>query len=98
LKGTWDAVYDADPEAQLFLSWMWMSKWLGDVIQPWIVVAARPEGGFDILSHFWALKWGGLFGRSLASVQRTDRTMLRHCFDEGALYMPVPWEGQRRRK
>jgi len=252
LKGTWEAVYDADPEAQLFLSWMWMSKWLSDVVKQWIVLAARPEGGahvaffplrvhtrlnkggglyneiqvacqatadytgficrpehedtaipalgaclaamkwgkldlryfsasdkrlnlfldefpgrdfkvkspdtspmgdgvdygvslyvdlpdswetylgeklsaktrqrvrnylrkvesgdrfritnadpatierdLDILAGFWASKWGGQFGRSLASVQRTDRTMLRHCFDQGVLYMPVLWEGER---
>jgi CelD/BcsL family acetyltransferase involved in cellulose biosynthesis len=254
LRGQWEAVYDADPEAQLFLSWMWMSKWLGDVITPWIVLAARPDGdgqdhvaffplrihtrirkgggffteiqvacqetadytGFicrpecedeaipalakflaamhwatldlryfsasdtrlnlfldefsartfkikvperdpestgvdyrvslyvdlpeswdtylgeklsaktrqrvrnflrkvedadrfrityaeqdtierdlDILARFWALKWGDQLGKNLAHVQTTDRTMLRHCFDEGVLFMPVLWEGER---
>jgi hypothetical protein len=48
LKHEWDAVYDADPESQLFLSWMWMSKWFGDVIKPWIVLAACPEGGSHV--------------------------------------------------
>ena len=28
LEDNWNAVYDADPEAQVFLSWKWLSGWL----------------------------------------------------------------------
>jgi tetratricopeptide (TPR) repeat protein len=43
LKRDWDSVYDADPEAQLFLSWTWMSKWVETLTGPWFVLAARPH-------------------------------------------------------
>ena len=254
LRRDWDAVYDSDPESHFFLSWTWMSKWLGDVIQPWIVLAARPETGemgyvaffplrvqtrlrkdgvlfnelqvacqatndftglicrpehdndaipamarhlaamkwavldltwvrasdkrfelllsgfverefkvnvpetpagegdtdyrvslyvdlpttwdayldeklsaktrqrirnylrkveggdrfrvtypteatierdLDILLRFWAARWGHEVRGKLSSIQEIDRTMLRHCFDEGVLFMPVLWEGER---
>jgi hypothetical protein len=36
-----------------------------------------------------------MYGRGLAGVQRIDRIMLRHCFDEGVLFMPMLWEGDR---
>jgi tetratricopeptide (TPR) repeat protein len=42
LKVDWEAVYDADPEAQFFLSWSWMVDWLPRVAGPWFVLAARP--------------------------------------------------------
>jgi tetratricopeptide (TPR) repeat protein len=41
LRANWDAVYDADPEAQFFLSWPWMSKWLGTLSHPWFVLGAK---------------------------------------------------------
>ncbi len=49
----------------------------------------------DILFRMWALKWGDQYGSRTATVQRTDRAMIRHCFDEGLLYMPVLWDGDR---
>ncbi|MCP4303585.1 MAG: GNAT family N-acetyltransferase, partial [bacterium] len=42
LKQNWEAVYSADPEAQYFLSWPWMSKWLKTAIKSWVVLAVRP--------------------------------------------------------
>jgi tetratricopeptide (TPR) repeat protein len=43
VRGDWEAVYDADPEAQFFLSWTWLSGWLGSLGTPWFVLAARPN-------------------------------------------------------
>src|SRR5262245_51054529 len=43
LRPNWDAVYDADPDAQFFLSWTWMSRWLPAIGTPWFVLAARPD-------------------------------------------------------
>src|SRR5262245_61205288 len=43
LRANWDAVYDADPEAQFFLSWTWMSKWLSSVDKAWFVLAAKAD-------------------------------------------------------
>jgi len=45
LRANWDAVYDADPEAQFFLCWTWMSKWLASIDKPWFILAARPDAG-----------------------------------------------------
>jgi CelD/BcsL family acetyltransferase involved in cellulose biosynthesis len=44
LRDDWDAVYEADPEAQFFLSWTWMSCWLAAIDSPWFILAARPDG------------------------------------------------------
>jgi len=43
LEANWNAVYDADPEAHLFLSWTWMSVWLPAIAKPWCVLAAAPD-------------------------------------------------------
>ena len=40
LKDNWDRVYDADPEAQFFLSWTWLSQWL-PVRPNWFILAAK---------------------------------------------------------
>ena len=43
LRPQWDAVYHADPEAQFFLSWTWMSKWLPMLEGPWFILAVKPD-------------------------------------------------------
>ena len=47
LKDNWHALYDADPEAQLFLSWEWMSRWLAQLQGPWFILAAREDSHAD---------------------------------------------------
>jgi CelD/BcsL family acetyltransferase involved in cellulose biosynthesis len=41
LKSNWDAVYEADPEAQLYMSWMWIAGWFERLGCQWIVLAAK---------------------------------------------------------
>ncbi|WP_052213608.1 GNAT family N-acetyltransferase [Belnapia sp. F-4-1] len=41
LRPAWDAVYDADPEAQFFLSWPWLSGRLQELGRAWFVLVAR---------------------------------------------------------
>ncbi len=41
LEQNWNAVYDADPEAQIFLSWKWLSGWLAHIEGPWFILAAK---------------------------------------------------------
>jgi CelD/BcsL family acetyltransferase involved in cellulose biosynthesis len=41
LRANWDAVYQADPEAQLFLTWRWLSDWLAVYRTVWFVLAAK---------------------------------------------------------
>lgn len=45
VRANWDAVYGADPDAHVFLSWTWMSRWLPHIGAPWFVLAARPDAG-----------------------------------------------------
>ncbi|EGP07838.1 cellulose biosynthesis protein [Bradyrhizobiaceae bacterium SG-6C] len=47
LESNWNALYDADPDAQLFISWKWLSGWLTQISSPWFVLAAKPEGKPD---------------------------------------------------
>jgi hypothetical protein len=44
LREAWDAVYDADPDAQVFVSWRWMATWLNRR-----EVDGRNAGGWVIL-------------------------------------------------
>jgi hypothetical protein len=42
LREHWDAVYFADPEAQFFLSWTWLSGYLKGTPK-WFILAAKPD-------------------------------------------------------
>ncbi len=52
LRPQWDAVYRADPEAQFFLSWTWMSKWLPMLEGPWFILAVTRTAGLDYVGFF----------------------------------------------
>lgn len=57
LENNWNAVYDADPDAQLFLSWKWLSGWLQQVPGPWLILAARETEEEDgPYVAFWPLR------------------------------------------
>ena len=47
LEENWNAVYDADPDAQLFMSWKWLSGWLGQISNPWLVLGAKASERVD---------------------------------------------------
>jgi tetratricopeptide (TPR) repeat protein len=47
LEDNWNAVYDADPEAQIFLSWKWLSGWLAHSEGPWFILAAKARDSAD---------------------------------------------------
>jgi len=51
-RAEWDAAYEADPEAQFFLSWTWMSRWLAVLDKPWFILAARPDGEAAYVAFF----------------------------------------------
>src|SRR5262245_21580363 len=55
LQADWDAVYDADPEAQFFLSWTWMWRWLTAIEKPWFVLAAAPDAESSSYVAFFPL-------------------------------------------
>jgi len=41
IEADWNAAYDADPDANVFLSWKWMRDWLSLIPGPWFILAAR---------------------------------------------------------
>jgi CelD/BcsL family acetyltransferase involved in cellulose biosynthesis len=50
LKDNWDRLYAADPAAHFFLSWSWISNWLHDDENWFVVAVRRPKD-----SHYCAL-------------------------------------------
>lgn len=57
IEDNWNAVYDADPDAQLFLSWKWLAGWLRQIAGPWLILAAREsdDDGAPYVA-FWPLR------------------------------------------
>jgi hypothetical protein len=51
LEDDWEAVYAADPEAQFFLSWTWLSVWLKGTPK-WYVLVARLDASSPPVAFF----------------------------------------------
>jgi CelD/BcsL family acetyltransferase involved in cellulose biosynthesis len=47
LEQDWNALYDADPDAQLFMSWQWLSGWLRQISSPWVILGAKANERAD---------------------------------------------------
>jgi CelD/BcsL family acetyltransferase involved in cellulose biosynthesis len=41
IRSNWETVYQADPEAQLFMSWTWITGWFEGLGVQWFVLAAK---------------------------------------------------------
>ncbi len=52
IRKNWDAIYEADPQAQFFLSWVWLSGWFQAKDHPWFVLAARPDNTSSYVAFF----------------------------------------------
>jgi len=59
LKRDWDSVYRADPEAQFFLSWTWMSSWLSVIGRQnrWVILAAKLHADSSTYVAFFPLRF-----------------------------------------
>ncbi|MCH8182876.1 MAG: GNAT family N-acetyltransferase [Proteobacteria bacterium] len=55
VRRDWDSVYEADPEAQFFISWTWISKWF-ERRKQWFVLAAKPTADASEYVGFFPLK------------------------------------------
>ena len=42
LRPEWDALYEADPESHVFLSWFWIHGYVKKVWSNWFILAAKP--------------------------------------------------------
>ena len=58
LRNNWDAVYEADPEARFFLSWMWLSQWLPALRTHWLILAVKPKADASDYIAFFPLRIG----------------------------------------
>jgi tetratricopeptide (TPR) repeat protein len=74
LKDNWDAVYDSDPEAQIFLSWPWIANWFRKLDCPWVILAAKPSAASSSYVAFFPLqlqtKQTGRLEDALASFEK----------------------------
>ncbi len=64
LRSNWDSVYSADPEAQFFLSWIWMSQLFTRRSENWCVLAAMPSGDSSEYAAFFPLRLKTRFSKS----------------------------------
>jgi hypothetical protein len=48
----WNRIYNADPEAHLFVSWDWMFNWLSINQDRWFVLAMRDKLTGEVISFF----------------------------------------------
>lgn len=56
VRGDWEAVYAADPEASFFMSWRWIADCLAAHRSVWLVLAAKPTPEHDRYVAFLPLR------------------------------------------
>lgn len=56
IRSNWDAVYQADPEAQLYMSWTWIAGWFEKLGCQWIVLAAKTGAASPDYAGFFPLQ------------------------------------------
>ncbi|WP_245258744.1 GNAT family N-acetyltransferase [Afipia broomeae] len=66
VRSNWEAVYQADPEAQLYMSWTWIAGWFEKLGCQWIVLAAKADANSS--------DYVGFFPLQLRTEQRRDGT------------------------
>jgi CelD/BcsL family acetyltransferase involved in cellulose biosynthesis len=52
LKTDWERVYVADPQAHIFLSWMWLRGWFDMTPYTWLVLAVRRDATSPYVAFF----------------------------------------------
>ena len=52
VRENWDDVYEADPQAHFFLSWIWLLGWLPIVHESWFILAAKPNNDSSYVAFF----------------------------------------------
>ena len=56
LRSNWDSVYQADPEAQFYMSWTWIAGWFERLGCQWIVLAAKADANSQDYVGFFPLQ------------------------------------------
>ncbi|MDJ0732528.1 MAG: GNAT family N-acetyltransferase [Nostocaceae cyanobacterium] len=54
IRTDWEAIYESDPQAQFFLSWVWLYGWfhMKSKNDPWFVLAAKPDDNSSYVAFF----------------------------------------------
>jgi len=56
VRSNWEAVYQADPEAQFYMSWTWIAGWFEKLGCQWIVLAAKADASSPDYVGFFPLQ------------------------------------------
>lgn len=56
IRSNWEAVYQADPEAQFYMSWTWIAGWFENLGCQWIVLAAKADANATDYVGFFPLQ------------------------------------------
>ncbi len=56
VRSNWEAVYQADPEAQFYMSWTWIAGWFEKLGCQWIVLAAKADANSSDYVGFFPLQ------------------------------------------
>lgn len=56
VRSNWEVVYQADPEAQLYMSWTWIAGWFERLGCQWIVLAAKTDANSPHYDGFFPLQ------------------------------------------
>ncbi|CAN5214552.1 hypothetical protein BH10PSE11_BH10PSE11_11790 [soil metagenome] len=56
VRSNWEAVYQADPEAQFYMSWTWIAGWFEKLGCQWIVLAAKTDPNSQDYVGFFPLQ------------------------------------------
>ncbi|HEX7953032.1 MAG TPA: GNAT family N-acetyltransferase, partial [Burkholderiales bacterium] len=56
VRSNWEAVYQADPEAQFYMSWTWIAGWFEKLGAQWIVLAAKADANATDYVGFFPLQ------------------------------------------
>ncbi|MGB5636274.1 MAG: GNAT family N-acetyltransferase, partial [Waterburya sp.] len=82
LRGNWEDVYHRDPQAQFFISWIWISATIKDFNQykiPWLILAAKSSSNTADYVGFFPLtietndnESGGFYHNQLSLMGVTD--------------------------
>lgn len=73
LKSNWDAVYEADPEAQFFLSWNWLSQVFSRHRTGWFIIAVKPESTSSDYVAFFPLRLKTRMSKTLKEIYNEIR-------------------------
>jgi CelD/BcsL family acetyltransferase involved in cellulose biosynthesis len=56
VRSNWESVYQADPEAQFYMSWTWIAGWFEKLGCQWIVLAAKADANSADYIGFFPLQ------------------------------------------